>query len=100
MNPKIEEVYAVNQEDDDRSSGKPKWWFKEKQEAVEAARGMGWYGSNAPISKHHAIIIDHKIFLLQRVSPVYFGGIVSDREIKTQALKKLSETEKRVLGLS
>lgn len=97
----ITEIFAVHQGDTDRDAGKPKWWFKDEQIAIDASKGVGWYGGPAPISNHHAILIDEDTaYLLQQKLPIKFKGPLSDEELKEKALNKLTETDREVLGLN
>ena len=97
----VAEVWAVHQGDDDRYSGKPEWWFRDEQLARDTATGRGWYGGDAPVSKHVAIILhDTELYLLKSSEPVSFGGPEDDDERREKALGKLTESEKKLLGLT
>ena len=91
----VAEVWSVHR------GGQPKWWFRDKQLARDAAAGRGWYGGDAPVSKHTAIILnDSEVYLLKQVDPVVFGGPETEDERRKRAMDKLTESEKRLLGLA
>lgn len=96
----IRKIYAVNQGDTDRHSGTPKWFFDSKQVAVECSIGRGWYGGNAPIGEHSALVIDGKAYLLARAEPVALNVTPQDEQAKKNAARaKLTEEERKLLGI-
>lgn len=96
----ILKIYAVNQGDNDRHSGTPRWFFEDKQIAVNCSIGRGWYGGNAPIGEHSALIIDGNAYLLARPEPVALNVTPEDEQAKKNAARaKLTEEERKLLGI-
>lgn len=94
-------LYAVHQNDTERNSGTPAWYYTSATEANNVADGRGWYGSKAPVSQHSALLIDGKYWLLANVTPIEVDrGPNWEKEVKAKALAKLTETEKQLLGLT
>jgi len=94
------EIWAVHSGDSERCSGTPRWWFRDKQLAVDTAVGKGWCGGVAPVSKHTAIIVGESIYVLRSPVAAVFGGPEDEEQRRSGALKKLTESEKTLLGLS
>ena len=97
----IIKIYAVHQGDDDRSSGRPQWYFVSRLDAEIVADGRGWYGGDAPISTRSAITAkDGKLYLLADEKPINLNIGPDDlKERKERALKKLTPGERKMLGL-
>lgn len=99
-NAKVQTLYAVNQGASEYKQGKPKWYFTTKQEAERCAKGRGWYGSTASISTLEAIILGDFAFIVDAYNPVIINrGPEDEEQIKKTALAKLTEEEKRLLGI-
>ncbi len=93
-------IYAVNQGDDDMHAGKPKWFFRSLTDAKECARGRGWYGSDAPVGNHKALIVDGAAYLLAQPKPVELDPVLDDEQAKkNKAVAKLSDEERKLLGI-
>lgn len=97
----IIDVWAVHQGDDDRHSGYPEWFFTSPQEAYEVAAGRGWYGGDAPVSEKKAIVLDGETaYLLKDIEPLELNVGPDDlEERRKNALSKLTDIDKKVLGL-
>lgn len=96
----IKKVYAVNQGDDDRSSGSPCWFFEDYAAAKNTAFKRGWYGGDAPISEHNVLVVDGEAYLLARVEPVKLNESPDDILAKKQAvMAKLTDEELKLLGI-
>lgn len=105
-------VYAVHQGDDDRSFGKAKWFFSNREDAERVAYKRGWYGGNAPITERWAISVSDDVlgftdtYLLDSVSGLAPAaievGITPDMEkdIWNKAVEKLTPTERQLFGVS
>lgn len=100
-------VWAVHQGDDDRSCGSPRWWFSDQTEANNFAKKRGWFGGDAPVSEHCAMVVPGSVtesgrdeYYLTKAK-VDLDGVEEkiQNELKENALAKLSDEEKRVLGL-
>lgn len=97
----IIDVWAVYQGDDDRLSGYPTWWFDNESDAQCIAKGRGWWGGNAPVKKHPVILVGDKAYLLAHSEPLELNvGPEEQAAEKEAALSKLSDREKRLLGLT
>ena len=66
-------------------------YFMEERDAVAVSKGQGWYGGDGWAKKE---VIDIRIY---ESRDEYHEGMISN-EIEA-ALKKLTEKEKRLLGL-
>ena len=96
----IRKIYAVNQGDTDRYAGQPAWFFDSKDDAVNCSLGRGWYGGNAPVGEHMALVIDGTAYLLARAEPVALNVTPEDEQAKKNAaLAKLTEEERKLLGI-
>lgn len=117
MQIKLIHVFAVHQGDTDCSVGSPTWFFYSQAEANEAAKGRGWYGGNAPVRSYDALsIYDDKqpgylsgahvdkpatVYLLRQAEPLAMDvGPEDPRVLRENALAKLTDVEKQILGLS
>lgn len=97
---RIIDVWAVHQNAGERAAGEPAWIFHTKQAAKHAARGRGWFGGDATITTHKALIfpdlslrlLDYRWFTLNE-------GPDTLEEVKQKALAKLTPHERHVLGL-
>lgn len=97
----LDTVWAVHSGDTEFDDGKPEWWFLNAKEADDEARGRGFYGGHAPVSVHRAIIIgDTEVYLLGQPEPVVIGGPKDIEEQRRKVLSKLTDAEKRLLGLT
>jgi hypothetical protein len=100
-------VWTVNQGDDDRHCGYPKWYFPTYAQAQEVAKGRGWYGGDAPIGEGWAITIelDNETYLLQHEgsaepTPIVIGLTPTEEvEIWNKALSKLTLEEQLMFNL-
>ena len=93
-------IWAVNQGDDDRSSGHPEWIFTDEVKANAVARGRGWYGGDAPVSSHLGVIVDGKCYLLRKSGPVSLNVSPEDEiAARERAIAKLNDEDKKVLGI-
>ncbi len=102
--PKVIEVWAVHQGDDDRSSGHPEWFFTTKEEAKRHAAKRGWYGGEAPYRKRHAYDLgDGTVFILDDgfPEPVMLGYSEESELLKkrNKILARLSAEERAILGV-
>ncbi len=94
-------LYAVHQGDDDRHWGHPAWYFRTSSEAEHAAKGQGWYGGTAPTSEVRAIKLeDDQYLILRSEDRIRLGGPEDEKKIRDKALAKLTDLEKRILGIS
>lgn len=98
---KIFEIWVVYTGGDDRFIGTPTLFFSSEYLACHEARGKGWYGGDAPVRQHHAVEVDGKFYLLEDAEPIDLDGELKakNEQLKEKALAKLSEEEKRALGL-
>lgn len=99
----IKTIYSVNQGDDDRSPGKPKWWFSDVDRANHVAHKRGWYGGDAPVAQHKVIIVGGKTFRLASDEPINILLDIGPEEIETErqkAMAKLTDHERKILGLT
>ncbi len=103
---KLITVYVVNQGDDDRYSGKPKWVFRTETQANSVAHGRGWYGGNAPTGPRKAILGDdgETVYLCDPSEPFRLNiGPEDEKQEKERLLKKLDDNftdyEKKALGI-
>lgn len=100
-------IWAVHSGDDDRSCGSPRWWFSNEEEAKFFAKKRGWYGGDAPVSEHLAMCVPGSVTesgrdeYYLRSAKVDLDGVEEkiQTELKENALAKLSDEEKKVLGL-
>jgi hypothetical protein len=96
----IQTIFAVHQGDDDRHAGEPCWFFESKAAAIQCAERRGWYGGNAPISEHAAIIVDGNAYLLKRREPIKLNESPEDHLAKVAAVRaKLTKEELELLGI-
>lgn len=99
--PKVINVWAVNQGDDDRSCGRPVWFFDSAAKAEEVAAGRGWFGGNAPVGEHKAILFGNQIYLLAKTEPIELNlGPQDQAERRKKAIEKLTPAERKLLGIS
>lgn len=96
----IVDLFAVHEGDSDRDAGHPKWYFDTELQANDVAQGRGWYGSNAPIAKVKALRIGDEAYLLSSSTPIDVNlGPQDDTTRRLAALAKLSDFDKKILGL-
>jgi hypothetical protein len=69
--------------------------------AEPVARGKGWYGSRGSVETGHAIYADGQYYWLVSREPITLDvNLLKQREdIRKAALAKLSDEEKKVLGV-
>lgn len=75
--------------------------FTDRLSADKAQKGQGWYGGNGGISEQKAIRLnDGKAYLIKE-GPIDLDLHQKnlDDDIKKKALSKLSDEDKRVLGI-
>lgn len=79
-------------------------FFSKSNDADLAAKGQGWYGGNGVVQPRRAIQIDNEYFLLDKD---FHTKIIIDTNLhkleeqkKAEALAKLTEEDKILLGLS
>ena len=114
-NVELAEVWVVYVGDDDKSPGTPGFVFRDEQAARKYAKGRGWYGGNSPVAKRLAAI--KCPFLGAEVDQVFGEGdcvlidvVKNSLKIdvppkdelaaKQEILAKLTEEEKKILGLN
>lgn len=94
-------LYTVYQGEDDMRIGHVAWYFANKYEADDTAKGRGWYGGTAPTGTCRAIKLDNgKYLILETETQVELGGPELMEEKRKNALAKLTESEKVLLGLN
>lgn len=101
--------------DDDRSHGTPGFVFHEEQDARTYAKGRGWYGGNSPVVKQLAVIkhpfcseLENRVFgegdcvLIDIVENSLKIDAPPKDELaaKQEILAKLTDEEKKILGLN
>lgn len=94
-------VWAVYTDGDDRNIGTPTEWYSTEAKAKLAASGRGWYGGDASVREHPAIVADGATYVLRSYHPVDIDGELAKRRsmLKDQAMKKLSPEEQQALGV-
>lgn len=94
-------VFAVHEGDTDRSNGIPKWFFTTKEAADFNAQGAGFFGGKATISVRKAVNINGNTYILDNDGNSVQLDVSKKEveEIKKAALGKLSEYEKKLLGI-
>jgi hypothetical protein len=76
--------------------------FENKNDAVLASQGQGWYGGDGRVHQQQFIRIRHtgEVFALKDPCPVRFGNTAELMEKKRKAaLAKLTPEERRLLGV-
>ena len=97
------DVWVVHVGEDERSPGRPdpSQVFTSESVAKQAAKGRGWYGGNARVSKFRVMrgADGDYYFIGEKVKDI--DKVYADYAEKTReaALKKLTDEEKRVLGI-
>lgn len=96
-------IFAVHQGDDDMRSGTPTWFFTSRERAEACALKRGWYQGTAPISEQHVIQIGNVAYELRHKSqislPALDCGPDEIEALRKSAASKLSDAERKVLGL-
>lgn len=97
----IKEVYSVYTTTDEYGRrGRLVGHFSDKTEADNQAQGQGWYGGKGDVVKIYSITIDGNTFALQSKETIKLNEIYGDEYYKKQnALAKLTDEEKKLLGL-
>lgn len=74
-------------------------YHQNKHDAILAAQGQGWYGGEGKVLEQQFIRIRHttELFALSHPDPVLFEASVAIK--KARALAKLTDEEKKILGL-
>lgn len=98
--PSIIKIWAVHQGDNEFTNGYPYYFFLNEVDALYAAKNKGWYGGPAPVTEQWVLLIHDKMYLLQKNEPIKFGLKTKEEEMRERALKKLTQEEKKVLGLA
>ena len=97
------EVFVVHRDADERDSGTPDpdKVFTDEAAAKEAAEGAGWYGGPAHVSRFWAIKDTTGTYWLlgSQIGDINQTRADYEKQVRRDALKKLSAEEKRVLGL-
>ena len=97
----IVELHAVHEGGEERSSGKPAWFYTDKSMAEDVAKGRGWYGGIAPITKVPAIKVGDVYYWLAKKDDIPVDTRPVDMKVlKEQALAKLTALERKALGFS
>jgi hypothetical protein len=97
---KLITLYAVYQGGDDRNIGKPKWFFESKVDADDVAFGRGWCNSNAPVREVSVLKVGPSVYSITSTEPIAVNvGPQDDKIRRALALNKLTESEKKLLGL-
>lgn len=105
MKVNVFEVWAVHQGDDDRSIGRPEWFFTTQKAALEHAQKRGWYGGPAPVTKRLAydLGVGGKILILDVNFPepviIGYSEAVENQKRRNKALAKLTTEDREALGL-
>ena len=104
MAAKLIDVYCVHQGDDDRSPGYPAFFYSNESQAKAKAKGIGWYGGDAPVRKRRGICFDgDKVYLLDadHSRPIDLDDKRKQarQEIRKAALTKLTPEERKALRL-
>jgi hypothetical protein len=98
------DVWVVYERADERDHGYPNTHlvFTDEAAAKEEAMSAGYYGGNAHVGSHKAILDSQGIFWLldQQISDIDKTRHAYEEKIKQQALKKLTDEEQRVLRTS
>ena len=93
-------VYAVHQNDDDRNSGNPAWFFTDEAKANAVADKRGWYGGKAPVRQRYAIKVNGACYLLETKEPIDLDSSPEDDlSNREAALSKLTPEERKLLGV-
>lgn len=87
---------------DNTGTPNPSLVFTTKSTAVQAAKGRGWHGGHAVVSQFRSMrgadgecyFIGNAIDDIDRTRAAY------EEQIRNSALEKLSDVERRVLGIS
>ncbi len=99
--PKIVDLHVVYQGGDDRSPGTPTWYFTSIVDAEDVSQGRGWYGGNACVGKISAIMIADQAYVLGKKEPIKVNvGPQDAAERRAAALAKLTEADKKILGIT
>ena len=96
----ITKIFAVNQGDDERCPGQPKWFYTNEETAQAVSDGRGWFGGKAPVSHHDALVIDGTAYLLARVEPIELDPVIDDEQsVRQRAIAKLTPEERKALKI-
>ncbi len=105
------QVWGIHTRGDDRTDGPVTAWFSTKEVAKQAAYRTGWYGGDARVSEHFAIALKThypsskdtyiEYFVVSQAGPIDLDGKLKENQerIRKEALEKLTDIEKAVLGL-
>jgi hypothetical protein len=92
----IRDVYVVYDGGDDRSAGRPTYFFLDKEVAEAKARGNGWYGGNSHVEQRYVVTVLDKgkwrYFLLDPI-----GEIADINQQTAQQRQKIFEDVKSKL---
>lgn len=100
MATNMKSVWAVHDGATDSIPGKPKWFFSERQDADFYAKGRGYYGSTARVSRQYLIKDEGEWYLLDNALQIIELDVMDEKSEKMkEALDKLTEEDKKVLGL-
>jgi hypothetical protein len=96
----IEEVFVVFTGETERSDGSPFMAFSTEDDAARHAANRGIWGGSAPYRKMNAIVIDGWVFLIANNTALVLDETPADAVAKkAAALAKLTDEEKRILGV-
>lgn len=72
-----------------------------ESQAIEAAKGKGYFGSNGHVDSAKGLRADGHVWLLAKEHPIDLDSEQANRdeELREQTLAGLSDEQKRVLGL-
>ena len=97
------DIYVIYTGGDDLHSGSPNgnYAYLDEAAAKQKAKGMGWWGGNAHVDKFLAIKDNDGCYWLisKEIKDINETQFNYEKEIKEQALEKLSAEERRILGI-
>jgi len=93
MTKTLIKVWLVYTGGDDRHDGPPTHFFREHSAATCFAKGNGWYGGDASVKEGYAIVVGDKTYLIDREIDLDQQQEKRRKELRQQAIAKLSPEE-------
>jgi hypothetical protein len=92
-------IYEAYSTDDNGGRRTPIGYATKRSDAVALAKNKGAWGGDGGIDSHYAATINGQCYIVN--GPIDLDGKVSEARaaIRAKALEKLSDIEKKVLGL-